>query len=646
VSTGLNSALSAGAHWCLGFIERRCRSCISAALVDEAKPDEAQEVAGASVLSVGTINLGEAAEDTTPYEHLAVFALGILRPSSAPSQHVVLRFVTSRTMRSAGRGYGGRWLINEIAIPTPEGFDELSFLVYRVRRSPRVERLLTFLDKAVEIAESAGDSENLVLGRATLEQLEVLEDGANAEVILSGFRLRFADSSPGRDERHLAVLAAGTHDAVGASLWLSDRKLYEGPARAVALPVEVKPYALFRLGPPSTHQSVREFIAEIRRRHQRLPSEGESFANLLERHVDSQKSAKLQSLSARFGRVSKDQPLVVRPVRVEVGSGIVPLVSDGPNKLNDHVRSLIETIRDKSMDTVGFKSPPVFFEGSLNLSASDYQISIKGAPVSRGTVHPDKRWCRQPTAVAGAQGLKPVGGLDPETGVEISWLDMNDFEKAQAAGYRCDNAIAYIIEHLAVMFRKYAHELITIDDIVALLKPAPTLLLAVRSAPGGLPQLLAVISILLRESVPVRDWQTLANRYLELADSKSTLRQIVEELRMVPPLRSALPGNASGTRLILIRGPFTDALRTGVEDWGIVRGLSLEPDVAALALSELRRHLSTRNAPKSPILVVEDPDLRPHVFNFLEHEIPGVQVLSLREVLHTECIEDWTDSST
>lgn len=649
MSTRRDSALSAGADWCLRFIERRCGTYVSATVTDEAKAAEAQDVAGVPVVSVATISLGRAAPDTTAYEHLAVFALGIMAPSSAPSRRIVLRFVTPGTMRSAGRGYGGRSSINDITIPTPEGFDELSFLLYRVRRSLRLDALLALFQRTVEMAESAGDNDNLILGRAALEHLEVLDDEADAEVILSGLRLRFAPSSQPRDERHLAVLAVRPEDTATAGLWLSDRKLHQGPDRAFATPVEGRPYAVLRFGPPSTRQSVREFIAEIRGRHNRVrenvrAARGESFAAVVERHLDAQKSARLEVLSARFGSPSKrDALFIVTPLRVEVGSDIVPMIGDGVN-LSAEMHKLIETMREETLQTVGFRPPGVRFQGNPDLPAPQYQISIKGNLVDRGTVHPDKRWCRD-AVFAAVHGMKTVAGIDPGTGLEVSWLDAKDSEEAQAAGYQCRDATSYLIDHIAVTFRKFTHELITLDDIVALLKPEPALLLAVRNASGGLPQFFAAVCALLRESVPIRGWQALVNRYLELVDSEFKVRDIVEELRMLPSLRSALPGNAEHTRLLLIGGAFTDAVRTGVIDFGIVRGLMLEPDIAASALAQLRTELSARNAPKFPVVVVEDADLRPHVWRFIRYEIPGVQVLSLREVLDSECIEKWAGPS-
>ncbi|MGA7240771.1 MAG: FHIPEP family type III secretion protein [Bryobacteraceae bacterium] len=611
-----------------------------------------QNVSGAPVLSVEAIDLGESTTDTTAYEHLAVFALGILSPSSTPPRRIVLRFITPGAMRSAGRDYSGRWSINDIAIATPEGLEHLSFLLYRVRRSTRVDRRLALFEKTVEIAEQAGDDDNLVLGRAILEQLEALDDGADAKVILSGSGLRFASSSPRGDERHLAVLAVRPEDTVAGSLWLTNRKLHRGADLVSATPVAGRPYAVLRLGSLSTSQSMRDFIAEIRRRHQQNREHvqafgaavGESFSTFVERHQDSQKSSRLENLSVRFGRAKKgDTPFIVTPLRVEVGSDIVPMLSDGTN-LYSEVQTLIETMREETLQSVGFKPSGVRFQGNPNLPGSQYGISIKGNLVDRGTVHPNKRWCKD-AAVADAGGLKTVSGFDPETGLEISWLDTKDSEKVQAAGYACHNAISYLIHHVAVIFRKYMHELITIDDIVALLKPEPALLLAVRNAPRGLPSFFAAICALLRESVPIRSWQAVANGYLELIDGGFQARDLVEELRMLSSLRSALPGNAGDTRLLLIRGPFTEAVRTGVIDLGIFRGLMLEPDVAASALAELRSQLAARNAPMFPVVVVADADLRPHFWRFLRYEIPGIQVLSLREVLHRERVEEWEEPS-
>jgi len=162
----------------------------------------------------------------------------------------------------------------------------------------------------------------------------------------------------------------------------------------------------------------------------------------------------------------------------------------------------------------------------------------------------------------------------------------------------------------------------------------------VRAEAGELPRLFCVISALLQERVPLREWRAIVNRYLELVKAGLAPGEIVEELRGLPAVRSALPGNAEDVLLVRVPASVLDAVSTASVRQGSTGALVFGPEALHETLADLRRALGGRSLPKAPVFVVDDPSMRPFVRLLLHYEFPDLHVLSRREVLAPEAIVD------
>jgi hypothetical protein len=638
-----DSSVGAGAAWCLRFVERRCGSFVWAALTDEGKQGEAEDATGAPVLSLATADLGERAQDTAQYEHLAVFALGIQAPSSMPEHRVAVRFVAPGAMRSAGRGHGSRWLVNDITIPTPEGLEIVSFLLYRVRRTPRLERVLALFEKAVETAECVGDADNPVLARAALEQLELLDEAEDAEVALSGRGLRFGSTEPSGGERHLAVLTTGPENTGAGNLWLIERKLYEGSDRASARPVGGRPYVLVRFGAPPTRQSVREFIEEIRRRHQRLPgqpatgTEGESFANFVDRQVDKRRQELIQ---ATFGH-HKMYP-VVTPINLEAAADLsdtVALTDDPPSPF----KQLIGAMRAAVKSTFGIPVPGL----RVRLNESDmppgsYLVMLDEIPLVMGTVDPKKLFCFGDHDEVRNAGFpnevheKLESGTPPDgSGRTAWWVPAERGEALRKAGFEIWDAAAYIIAHLCSVVSANLEMFVTLDDVQKLLSEADGsggLFERVQKAPGGIPRFVEALRSLLMEGIPIKPISLLAERFIAIAEGLTA--DLAEELRRIPPVHEYLTRGVADWRLFVLAESYEAKVRESTHREGDAAMLALEPDLTQEMLSAVRQEIGSDPDFKQQVLVVEDWRLRPFVRSLLVLEFPRVRVVARREIEH------------
>jgi len=619
-----SSRLSPGAAWCLRFLEERCRACVSAVPGDEGKSDEAEATSSASVLSLAEADLSGGAPDASAQEHLAVVAL---RMRSESGERVALRFITPAAMRSAGRIHGARWLINDIAIPTPPDLDEVSVIVYRIRRTARLERVLAIAGSTIDILEATGDDEELTLGRAVLENLEVLDDADDAEILLGASGLRFAETGTPGAPRYLAVVAP-VGGAPPNPLWLIGRELHEGPDRASAALVIGRSYVLFRLGSPSTRESVRQFIDEIRRRHQRRAgqpvagAEGESFAAFVGRQVDERRQELIETMFGHHAMLP-----VVTPVALEVAKDLAETVAyrdDPPSRFTQ----LVNAMRGDIEQTFGVGVPRIRVRiNETAIPKGMYILMLDETPLVSGTTHSNELFClanRDLLAEAGLEGLEEVTAPDASDRAGC-WIAPEQLPAISGRGFETLDAAAYIAAHLRSLLLANLSMFANLDDIVPRLG-GYELLTRLRQSPGGLPRFAEVLQSLLMEEVPITPLQPIAEAYLARAGELTG--DVAEEMRALPAPHFSITRGCSGWRLFALADDFEAKLSENIVRDGDAALLALTPELTQEMLTSVRNHVGSLGG----AIAVSDWKLRPFVRSLVMLEFPRVRVVARREI--------------
>ncbi len=504
--------VSGAARSCLGFIEGRCGAHVSVvpAAIDEAGIDEATTT-GPAVLSLFELDFGTDLRDGTEQDFLVVLALGLHAAGS--DCRVVLRFVSRSAIRSAGRAVGTRWVANDIRIPTPPGLEEVSLLAYRIRRTPRLERLLATIEDLADALRAAPDDENRALARAVLDRLEVLDGDVDAGIVLGGCGLRIGEraGAESRDTRYLALLGAAPGALPIGRLWLQDRKLLAGPERASAKPLDGLPYALLRFGAQSTQQSVSELIDKILSgAGETSPgAQAESFAALVDRQVDERRKDRA---GAMFGH--HNMLPVVTPIAIEAASNLldtIALVEDPPSRF----RQLLVAMRASIEQTYGLRVPGLRVRANEVIPDGTYIIILEEIPLLSGKVDPRKLLCLANVAQLPDPGPEGEGRdapkAEPATVPDgsdraASWIPLDWADKVHAAGLETWDAAAYIEAHLRSVIVNHLDLLAHLDEIegrLAGLDEANAVLSRLRAARGGLPRFVEVLRSLLFEKIPV-----------------------------------------------------------------------------------------------------------------------------------------------
>ena len=325
--------------------------------------------------------------------------------------------------------------------------------------------------------------------------------------------------------------------------------------------------------------------------------------------------------------------LPVEPVQLEVGFSLVPMVSrERGGELLDRIVGL----RKRFAKELGILIPPVHLRDSLDIGGGDYQVLIHGVVVAKGTIMADRVLAMDP-----GSSVEEIDGIptrDPAFGIPALWIQPDDVDEAEIAGYTVVEPPAVVATHLSEIFREHAadivgrQELQELIDIVA--KRHPKLVDDLIPATLGYSDIHAVVRNLLRENVSIRDLRTILEAMGDAARlSKGTIK-------LSEAVRRRL-GASIAQRLTEPDGKlYASLLDPGCEEG--LRGClganendaALAPDLATAQqlLGGIQRAVETLGMHGHQPVVVAPSDLRFPLWKFVHRFMPQVIVVAQQEL--------------
>ncbi len=200
--------------------------------------------------------------------------------------------------------------------------------------------------------------------------------------------------------------------------------------------------------------------------------------------------------------------LGVDTVELEIGYGLMALVdSAGGGDLLDRITGL----RRQLAQELGIVLPSVRIRDNLVLTPSEYRLKIKGAPVAGGELMTNHLMLMDSGGV-----MDPLPGVetrDPAFGLPAVWVPRNQRERAELAGYTVIDPTAVLITHMTEVLRAHAAEILTRQDVQALMDHLKTnnaaVVAEVSSDRVSVGEIQKVLQHLLRERVSIRDLGTI-----------------------------------------------------------------------------------------------------------------------------------------
>ena len=326
--------------------------------------------------------------------------------------------------------------------------------------------------------------------------------------------------------------------------------------------------------------------------------------------------------------------VLVDPLEVEIGYGLIPLVEGGPG--GDLLDRITNLRRQFALQT-GQVIPPVRIRDNTQLSPNTYVLKIRGTEAARSEIRPNMLLALSPGE--NAPRIEGLPTREPSFDLPAIWIPRSDKERAQSAGYTVIEPAAVVVTHLSEVLKKEGHRLMSRDAVQELLDAVKRTHKTVMDelVPGqlGVGQVQKVLQSLLKEGLPIRDMVTILETLADYAPATKDPEFLTEAVRVA--LSSAIahryedePGRLSALTIDpRLEQMIADGLRTSAKEGG---EFALPASVVRKIVERLRdlsKHMLGRGF--QPILVTA-PGVRSFLRRLIEPELSNVIVLSVGEL--------------
>jgi flagellar biosynthesis protein FlhA len=328
----------------------------------------------------------------------------------------------------------------------------------------------------------------------------------------------------------------------------------------------------------------------------------------------------------------------VEPLSLELAVDLVDLVDPGADgDLLDRVQAL----RRKLAEELGIVIPSVRTRDNVELPLGSYRVRVHGVAVATGE------------APAGhvlviADDLSPFPGnevVEPVFGLPAKWIPGQFRSMAEGLGATCVDRASVITTHLAELARQRAPELLSRQDVKALVDMVrdydPAVVDDLTASGVGMAEVQRVLHQLLAEQVPIRD----LTRILEVISERARVTRdpelVVEAVREAIGATICAPRAVDGHLPVVTLDPLVEqGLITSLQRGEGGSYLNIDPDVARrLGVSLVRRLREVEQEGREPVIVCA-PSLRPAFHGFVARLLPHVPVLSYNELAEHLTVDD------
>ncbi len=356
--------------------------------------------------------------------------------------------------------------------------------------------------------------------------------------------------------------------------------------------------------------------------------------------------AKARSAAARAALPAPDEPLGevgVDALELAIGFGLVPLVNDGPTHQGGAPSSLlrrVSMIRRQIAGDLGIVIPPVRIHDELGMESHEYVLKVRGSEVTRGRIMPGHLLAMDPGDASGK--LQGIPTREPAFGLEAVWVHESARAEAEALGYTVVDPESVIITHLTEMIRSHAAELLTRQDVRALLDKLKETNAAVveEVVPEALSlgEIQRVLQSLLAEGVPIRDLGTIVEAIGDKARTTRDTSLLSEYARQALGRAITAPHLDEQLRLqaITLDPSIEQEVSTSITQTTDGEYLAMDPPRAQAIVMALRAQVEHATAlgsrgGRGPVLLCS-ARIRRHLRRLIAQAQPQLAVCSYNEI--------------
>ena len=321
---------------------------------------------------------------------------------------------------------------------------------------------------------------------------------------------------------------------------------------------------------------------------------------------------------------------------LELGYRLIALVDK--NRQGD-LLTRIKGVRRKFAQEVGFLPPPVHVRDNLELKPSGYRITLRGVMVGEGEAFPGMHLAINPGGISTPLIGTPT--TDPAFGLPAHWIDEQQKEAAQMAGFTVVDSETVMATHLSHLMQVQAAKLLSRTETQQLVehvaKLAPKLIEEVVPKMVSIATFQRVLQLLLEESVHIRDIRTIIETLAEHAVHTTDPVELAKRVRVAlsPAIVQQIYGPTRELNVIAIEPGLERLL---VQALGNAAGPALDPGVADILTQRAAEVALKQEEIGLPACLLVPDAIRSAISRLVRRVAPRLQVLGHSEIPETHTI--------
>jgi len=338
------------------------------------------------------------------------------------------------------------------------------------------------------------------------------------------------------------------------------------------------------------------------------------------------------------GEASWDDLQPVDQLGLELGYRLITLVDK--NRQGD-LLTRIKGVRRKFAQEVGFLPPPVHVRDNLELKPSGYRITLRGVIVGEGEAFPGMFLAINPGGISTPLIGTPT--TDPAFGLPAHWIDNQQKEAAQMAGFTVVDSETVMATHLSHLMQVQAAKLLSRTETQQLVehvsKQAPKLIEEVVPKMVPIAVFQKVLQLLLEESVHIRDIRTIIESLAEHASSTSDPVELAKRVRVAlsPAIVQQIYGPINELNVIAI-DPALERLLVQALGNTTGQGQALDPGVADILTKKAAEMALQQEEIGIPACLLVPDQIRSAIARLVRRVAPRLQVLAHSEIPESHTI--------
>ncbi len=324
--------------------------------------------------------------------------------------------------------------------------------------------------------------------------------------------------------------------------------------------------------------------------------------------------------------------LAVEPIEIEFGYSLIPLADE--NSGGTFIERVVIFRKQFALE-MGVVFPSIRMRDNQNINPNQYIIKIKGEEIARAEILVDHY-----LALDSGNVENPIDGIDtiePAFNIPAKWISEDKKIAADVAGYTLIDATSVMITHLSEVIKAHSYELLSRQDVKTMVEKVkevnPTVVEDVVPNIVSVAYLQRVLSMLLKEGVPIRDLptilETLSDYSYALKDIDVTTEYVRQALKRTITRRFAEAGQI---RVFTLDTEIENTIVSSVKKSDQGSYLAMDPEIIQRLVSAFTEETDkVKDVIPSPI-VLTSPIVRIYFKKLIDQFVSHVTVLSYNEI--------------